>query len=186
MSAKLVPCKSCGKEVAKGAKVCPHCGAKLKMGFMMKLGIVVVGLVVIGVIARPSKEDINKELAQVEQAAPADLQAGGDLASMFSIMSDFTDIQREQKEKEITGLIIDWSLPVFDVSKKGDDPKMYRVQTSSEPDAVGSFIDLYPRDDNEATQIESLKTGDMVHFKGKIDGIAAFRNIDIAHARLVN
>ena len=49
--AKLKPCKTCGKEVAKSAKKCPHCGQKLKMGFMMKAIIGIAALVVISIIA---------------------------------------------------------------------------------------------------------------------------------------
>lgn len=30
--AKLVKCKSCGHEVARSAKVCPNCGARLQLG----------------------------------------------------------------------------------------------------------------------------------------------------------
>ena len=39
---QLTSCKTCSKEVAKSATVCPHCGAKLKMGFWEKLLIFVV------------------------------------------------------------------------------------------------------------------------------------------------
>jgi uncharacterized protein YpmS len=35
MALKL--CKECGKEVSKKAKKCPHCGVKLKSGFIAKL-----------------------------------------------------------------------------------------------------------------------------------------------------
>lgn len=46
----LVPCKTCKQEVAKSAKKCPHCGAKLRMGFMMKGFLFLVGLIVLIVI----------------------------------------------------------------------------------------------------------------------------------------
>jgi hypothetical protein len=34
--AKLTNCKTCKNEISKSAKVCPHCGEKLKMGFAKK------------------------------------------------------------------------------------------------------------------------------------------------------
>ncbi len=34
---KLTTCKTCEKEVAKSAKSCPHCGAKLKSGWFAKI-----------------------------------------------------------------------------------------------------------------------------------------------------
>ena len=42
-------CKSCGKEIAKSAKVCPNCGAK-QGGIGKIIGIVVVVLVILGII----------------------------------------------------------------------------------------------------------------------------------------
>jgi SOS response regulatory protein OraA/RecX len=48
--AKLKPCKTCGKEVAKSAKSCPSCGQKLKMGFFKKaligFGVLIVLIIV--------------------------------------------------------------------------------------------------------------------------------------------
>jgi hypothetical protein len=48
--AQLKACKTCTKEVAKSAKVCPHCGAKLKMGFFKKSILGLVGFIVLIVI----------------------------------------------------------------------------------------------------------------------------------------
>ena len=52
--AKMKNCKSCGKEVASSAKVCPHCGQKLKMGMMAKLGILVVILIGAAIAGMPT------------------------------------------------------------------------------------------------------------------------------------
>jgi RNA polymerase subunit RPABC4/transcription elongation factor Spt4 len=49
--AKLKPCRTCGKEVAKSAKKCPHCGQKLKMGFFMKGIIGLVAIIIIVIMA---------------------------------------------------------------------------------------------------------------------------------------
>jgi hypothetical protein len=57
--AKLKPCKTCGKEVAKSAKKCPHCGQKLKMGFFMKAFIGIAALIVIVIIANLGGGDDN-------------------------------------------------------------------------------------------------------------------------------
>lgn len=50
MSEKLGVCKACGKEIAKKAKTCPHCGAKNKKGHPILLSILVV-FVLVGVFA---------------------------------------------------------------------------------------------------------------------------------------
>jgi len=39
---QLTSCKTCSKEVAQSATVCPHCGAKLKMNFIEKLVLFVI------------------------------------------------------------------------------------------------------------------------------------------------
>ncbi|MDR3584332.1 MAG: hypothetical protein P4L59_03310 [Desulfosporosinus sp.] len=39
---QLTSCKTCSKEVAQSATVCPHCGAKLKMNLIEKLVLYVI------------------------------------------------------------------------------------------------------------------------------------------------
>lgn len=57
----LINCKDCGKEVSKKAKICPHCGAKLKK---KKIGLgVIVGIaalfIIISVVSNGSKTGSN-------------------------------------------------------------------------------------------------------------------------------
>ena len=51
---KLVSCKACGKEIAKSAPTCPHCGAKQGMGGFRRavnwIGGIVIILVLIGFV----------------------------------------------------------------------------------------------------------------------------------------
>jgi uncharacterized protein (UPF0212 family) len=182
--AKIKPCKSCGKDVAKSAKNCPHCGQKLKMGLMMKAFLGSVGLIVILMIMRPSEEEqaakAQKQIAEIESATASDLTSS-ELAGIFSMFSRFTDVQRENKEKEITGQIVEWSLPIYDVTKTGDG---YKVQTKSTDWAVGTFLQVLPRNDDERSQIESLTEDDQIQIKGKITG-TSMRNIKIDPAVLV-
>ncbi len=41
----LKPCKSCGKEVAKSARKCPHCGQRLKPGPLMWTAAIIILLI---------------------------------------------------------------------------------------------------------------------------------------------
>lgn len=41
MSNKMIECKSCGQQIAKSAKTCPHCGAKNKKGHPILIGVLV-------------------------------------------------------------------------------------------------------------------------------------------------
>lgn len=53
---KMTTCKTCGKEMAKSAKVCPSCGAKNKKPFFTKPWfIAIVALIIIGAIASGGK-----------------------------------------------------------------------------------------------------------------------------------
>lgn len=44
---KLVKCKSCGEEIAKNAKVCPHCGAKQKKPVVLGVVLVIIGIILL-------------------------------------------------------------------------------------------------------------------------------------------
>jgi hypothetical protein len=59
MTKKLSNCETCGKEVAKSANRCPHCGAKLKMGCFMKL-IVGIGILFVVFVMNLGDDAKNK------------------------------------------------------------------------------------------------------------------------------
>lgn len=101
---------------------------------------------------------------ELENESPSDLVPQGELANMFNLGSDNTDLQRENKLKEITGKIVQWQLPVYEISKSDDE---YKVQTSG-GDVVGTFIYITTRNDQDKQIIEALKTGDTISFKGRI------------------
>ena len=65
-NSKLKNCKVCGVEVAKSAKVCPHCGAKLKKGHPIFIGILALFLLVT-IICSSGDDD---EPQKVESASP--------------------------------------------------------------------------------------------------------------------
>lgn len=175
----IVSCKACGKDVAKSAKVCPHCGKKLKMGMMLKLFLGVVGIAILASVLSPSTEDLLKEL---QSAQVSDLSPRGELYETFKFNSDFTDLNREDKEKAIKGMVVEWSLPVYEVRKLGENK--YKVQTSGSDGIVGTFVTFpnVPQEDIET--FNTLKTGDFVNFKGKITG-TFMRNIEIEPAILL-
>jgi hypothetical protein len=89
--AKLKPCKTCGKEVAKSAKKCPHCGQKLKMGFFMKALIGIAALIVIGIIASSGGGDDSTKTASStpSSSTPAKKEAAKPLTNE-GVSSDVT------------------------------------------------------------------------------------------------
>ncbi len=183
---KMKNCPACGNEVAKSAKTCPHCGKKLKIGLFLKilLALVVIGFVsaIFGPSDEEKAEQLVSKLNSLADAKAASISPSGELAAAFNLMSDHTDIQRENLENEIKGQIVEWSLPVYEVRKSGE--KKYRVQTSSGTNYVGTFLTLHARSPEEIAFIENIKTGDVIRFKGGITG-TTMRNIDVAPALLM-
>jgi RNA polymerase subunit RPABC4/transcription elongation factor Spt4 len=185
----LIKCKECGTEVSKSATACPKCGApiKKKTSLFTWFVTIVVVLIVIAMVNQPSKEQReqrdNAQLEQLAEAPVSDISPHGELAEIFAFGSKYTDIQRENKEKEITGKVIQWKLKVYEVKKSSED--IYIIQTASDSDTVGTLADISVRNAQEKSSIESLKTGDFVTVKGKIDGVSALRHITIDPAVLV-
>jgi len=176
----LKPCKSCGKDVAKSSKKCPHCGQKLKMGLFPKVLIGIVGLAVLGTIVAPKPEEV---IATIANESPSTLSATGKLNDAFSLMSKYTDLQRDNLEKEITDQVVQWKLPVYEVDKKEEG--VYRIQTDSSYGHVGTFITLYTQSPAEVKTVEALTTGKWINIKGRIKG-TTLRNVNIDPAVLIN
>lgn len=183
---KTVACKSCEKPVAKSAKKCPHCGETLKTGLFVKLLTGLIVLVTVTAFLSPSDEDqqaaLTQSLTTLAQSTAADLSPSGELNAAFSVMSEYTDVQRENLEREITGTTVMWELPIYEVKKVTNNE--YRVQTSGSR-LVGTFVNVYTQSPEQASYIESLKEDDLIKFKGTIVG-TFLRNIEIDPAILVN
>lgn len=121
----------------------------------------------------------SDKYSELATTPPAQLSPTGELAAMFNLMSENTDLQRENKLKEITGKVVEWTLPVYEVAKEGD---VYKIQTASN-DTVGTFVYVSPRNDADKTIIEALKTGDQISIKGIIEG-DLMRHLEIKPAIL--
>ena len=143
--ANVKNCPDCGKEVSKSAKACPNCGKKLKMGFFMKAIIALVGIIALVIIAQPSSEEKKKaadaKWQEFMSAVPEPISSSGELQEMFSMGSNFTGLQRENKEKELEGKIVQWNLEVYEVNQRGD---KYRIQFSGDK-TVGAFATITPQ-----------------------------------------
>lgn len=74
MSKKMCKCKACQQEIAKSAKVCPHCGAKNKKVNLLLIGIILVALVAVIATAGGTDETENKTFSVGETATLKDVQ----------------------------------------------------------------------------------------------------------------
>ena len=119
---------------------------------------------------------------EVAGLSPSRLAPSGELARIFTFFSEYTDVQRDEKEGELKGIVVQWRLPVYNVSS-GPSP-FYRVQTQSKNDLVGTFCYVTPRNDDERKFLTTLKTGDYFTCKGIIDEVS-MRSIVIRPAIVV-
>ena len=64
---KLTNCKACGAQVAKTAKTCPHCGAKVKKGHPVLIGVLVVIILfaVIGAVGSSNERHTHETSDEV-------------------------------------------------------------------------------------------------------------------------
>ncbi len=153
---------------------------------------IAVCLVLIGIAIMPGKDGAAPKtdpLADLVAMQPSDLKAEGELSEMFALGSKHTDLQREKKSKEIIGKVVQWRLPVYEVSKSGGS---YRIQTQTRigtgmfgTNLVGTFVYITPRSDEDSKIIEALKTDDMICFKGQIAD-TSLRTLTIKPAVLVS
>lgn len=70
MSNKLIKCKVCGENIAKDAKICPKCGAKIKKSKGFLIGAVIFFIIIIIAVSSNNNEPkkINSESQSSEQA----------------------------------------------------------------------------------------------------------------------
>lgn len=162
-------------------------GKKSAWGWVVAAGagvvLIVLALVSWQGVAKP-KTDPLAELASAQISA---LQPSGELFEIFTFGSKYTDLQRENKLNEIKGHVVQWQLPVYEVSRSGDG---YKIQTKSslnfsqfDRNLVGTFVYITPRNDKERQIVEALKTGDTISFKGIIAD-STMRSLDIKPAIL--
>ena len=148
-------------------------------------------VLVIGVAMIAGKGDLKSKadpLTELANAQPGYLQPEGELSELFALGSKYTDLQRENKSKEIIGQIVQWRLPVYEVSKSKEG---YKIQTRGSvsiggygKDSIGTFIHITPRDDEDRKIIENIKTDDVIAFKGRIAG-TSMRMLTIKPAILI-
>lgn len=70
MSKKLIKCKVCGENIAKDAKICPKCGAKIKKSKVFLIGVIILCIIVIIAVGSNNDEPkkVNSDSQVTEQA----------------------------------------------------------------------------------------------------------------------
>lgn len=139
-------------------------------------------------LEKPTKSATTPDpIAELTKTPTSELRPDGELADVFALGGSSTNLQRDNKLKEIRGQTVQWQLPVYEVSRANDG---FKVQTQSDikfgqigKNVIGAFIYLKPRNDEDRRAIEALKTGDVISFKGRIADIS-LRSLEIKPAIL--
>lgn len=173
--------------------------AGIYKGIAVFVGLIVLSVVLLEIQAS-SKPKSSSEAAEVVKpiedpitelanTSPSELRPEGELSEMFVYGSSNTDLQRENKLKELNGQIVEWTLPVYEVSRHGEGYKI-RTESHSTPWSHGqklldASVYITARDENEKKYLEGLKTGDLFRFKGRLTGKTFMRALEIKPAILV-
>ena len=154
--------------------------------FFKIIFITFIALIVIGIIFNDTEEKNLQKIEVLKTAKIDKISPSGELYQIYSLGSNYTDLQRDNMTKELKDKIVQWTLPVFEVSKLSENK--YKIQTDSGTlfgtKYVGTFTVVYTQNENEVRFIENLKTGSNITIKGIIND-TFMRNIEIEPAILI-
>ena len=154
----LKPCKACGKEMAKSAKACPHCGAKNNKPIYKRASLWIPVIIIVAIIALfvrpvPSKESLLEEARSIELQEIISLGNSSPAAA----------------EKEFVGNCYIVTGYVLDMGNSN-------VSLGVNPDDY-NWITVYLDTDELAT----IKKGDKITVVGKIDSAGTFTGMNPAY-----
>ncbi|MDS0527580.1 OB-fold putative lipoprotein [Clostridium sp. SHJSY1] len=166
---KMVNCKACGKEIAKGVNKCVHCG-KDQRNFFMKHKIItgILVLVIIGVIGSAMGGNKNNttgpnttETKKIEEKEVEAVNvSAADLAKAYEDNEVNADKDYKGKTVLINGKISDIGVIAGQTF----------VVLSSEKDFAITNVQCFFKEKSEIDKIANLKKGDAVKIQGVVDG----------------
>lgn len=164
---KMVNCKACGKEIAKGVKTCVHCGKDQRNFFMKhKIITVILAIVILGVISstggKKTTTDTNATKTETKQEVKEEViqVSAVDLAKAYEENEVKADKSYKDKTAEITGKVSDIGVVAGQTY----------VVLSAEKDFAITNVQCFFKEQNEIDKVSNLKKEDTVTIQGKIDG----------------
>lgn len=129
---------------------------------------------------KPKKAETGEAAASFKSATPVEVDAA-ELAAMYAAESKNTELQRDAKEEELKGKVVEWkAFRVVEVEKDGDD--CFRLETLATRTHPGAFITACKSDDPGIAKLApTLKSGDWIDVRGMIDGVSK-RHIELSPA----
>jgi hypothetical protein len=164
----LTNCKVCGKEIAKGVKKCPHCGADQRNWFMKHK--ILSGIIVIVVIAA-----INSAVGRNKNApnptAPNTPGATSTPAPVINVTAP--DLAKAYEDNEVNA-DKNYKNKTVLISGKVSDIGVVLDQTyvvlSAEKEFAVTQVQCFFQDKPEIDKVATLKKGDNVKIQGVVEG----------------
>ena len=167
---KLVNCKACNKEIAKGVKKCPNCGKDQRNFFMKHKVLTVIGVIVIlGVLGSAggkkssttaTTETKTETATKTEVKEEAIKVSAVDLAKAYEDNEVSADKSYKDKTVEVSGKISDIGVVVGQTY----------VVLSAEKDFAITNVQCFFKEQAEIDKVANLKKGDTCTIQGKVDG----------------
>ena len=188
---KMTTCKTCGKEMAKAAKVCPNCGAKNKKPFFTKPWFIAIVVVfIIGAIASGGKSG-STNTNKVANKANSDASEVKNTVAESTDASEVKDTVAESTAPtvEYTSYTVDDLMAQLEGNalKASNDHKGENVRITGKLgviDSSGKYITLYPdtdfaiigvqcyiKNDDTKAKVAELSKDSLVTLTGKITDV---------------
>lgn len=161
---KLKTCSTCQKEIAKNAKVCPHCGGKVKKPFYKRVWFIALAVIaVIGIISNIGNGNKTTTSQQEPKQQEQIEYISYDVSEMMSDLEGNAMSAEKKYNKqyvEITG-----RLSTIDSSGS------YISLLPSDNDFAIIGVQCYMKSEEQRAKVMELSKGDIVTLKGRIKSV---------------
>lgn len=167
---KTVECKTCGKQIAKSAAVCPYCGAKQKKPIYKRAWFILLCVLIVAVAA-------IKIIGVVNSGSPATIKTndGNTVKMKASELMDLHDENEALFKKTYDHAPIEF---VGTVESVESDTYYDGANWSQDSIVCKEGWDVKILHDSHSEILEKLKTGDKIRVKAEI--VSAFgMNIEV-------
>ena len=174
---KMTTCKTCGKEMAKNAKVCPHCGAKNKKPIFTRPWFIAIVVIIIIIAAITSGGKKNSKTTVSGKPDSTNSSAENSTSESTTALIEYTSYTVD----DLMAQLNDNALKASD-AHKGEYVRI--IGKLSNIDSSGKYIDLVPetdfaiigvqcyiKNDETKAKVAELSKDSMVTLTGKITDV---------------
>lgn len=138
--------------------------------------------------ASQTSQSVEKHLVEIA-SAKINPVTPGQVAEVFALGSEFTELQRDILRKELVGSVVEWEIPVYEVSYEEG---VYKVTTLTFGAGSGQAVNMlravvfiYPSGDMDHTVLRKVKTNDKLKVRGAVQDVLLRTAVVISPASLV-